>query len=52
VGEPGGGNYKPYDCIFTQLLPTLKANKFTQDEIDQLFKVNPREAFAIQVRKI
>ena len=52
VGEPKGGTYQPYDCIFNQLIPSLKENKFTQGEIDQIFKVNPVEAFKISIRKV
>jgi predicted metal-dependent phosphotriesterase family hydrolase len=52
VGEPKGGTYKPYDCVFNQFIPALKENKFTQPEIDQIFKANPVEAFKIGIRKI
>ncbi|HZY82231.1 MAG TPA: phosphotriesterase [Cyclobacteriaceae bacterium] len=51
IGEPGGGNYRPYTCIATQFIPKLKENGFTQKEIDQLFKVNPQKAFAIKIKK-
>lgn len=52
VGEPSGGNYKPYTCIANQFIPKLKDNGFTTGELDQIFKINPSKAFAIQVRKL
>nr|WP_294945174.1 hypothetical protein [uncultured Mucilaginibacter sp.] len=52
VGEPNGGNYKDYNTIFTQFIPELKQNGFTQQEIDRIFIVNPAKAFTIRVRKL
>jgi predicted metal-dependent phosphotriesterase family hydrolase len=52
VGEPHGGIFNNYDTLFTQFIPALKQNGFTQDEIDTLFIVNPAKAFTIQVRKL
>ena len=52
VGEPKGGNFKPYTCILTQFIPLLRENGFTTDEIDVIFKKNPARAFAIKVRKM
>lgn len=52
VGEPKGGNYKNYNCIFEQFIPALKQNGFTQQEINTLFVTNPVKAFTIKVRKL
>ena len=52
VGDPKGGNFKPYTCVITQFIPLLHENGFTQNEIDLIFKKNPAKAFAIKVRKI
>jgi len=52
VGEPNGGNYKDYNCIFTQFIPAMKANGFSAAEIDKIFITNPAKAFAIRVRKL
>jgi phosphotriesterase-related protein len=52
VGELHGGIFNNYDTIFTQLIPALKQNGFTQEEIDTLFVVNPARAFTISVRKL
>ena len=50
-GKPDGGNFRGYTTIFNKLIPALKENGFTDKDIDQLLIVNPREAFAIRVRK-
>ena len=52
VGDPKGGNFKPYTCLITQFIPLLKQNGFTRDELDLIFKENPVKAFAIKVRKL
>lgn len=52
--EPGkglGGNFRPYTTLFEKLLPALDVNGFTEDEIFQLVRDNPREAFVIKVRQ-
>jgi phosphotriesterase-related protein len=49
VGEPGGGTFRSYETLFTELLPALDAAGFTEAEIDQLIAVNPAEAFAVRV---
>lgn len=50
VGEPGGGSFRPFDTLFTQFVPALKAAGFPEAEVEQLLVRNPREAFAIRVR--
>jgi len=50
AGEPGGGNYKDYNAVFTHLIPEMKKNGFTAAEIDGLFIANPANAFAVKVR--
>ena len=50
--EPGGGEFRPFTTLFTKLIPLLKANGFTQEEIDKLLIANPMEAFAIRVRPL
>ena len=51
-GKPDGGNFRGYTTIFNKLIPALKENGFTDKDIDQLLVENPREAFAIRVRKL
>ena len=44
VGEPGGGRFRPFDTLFTALIPGLKAAGFTDAETRQLLVENPRRA--------
>ncbi len=44
VGEPGGGQFRPYDTLFTEFVPALKASGFGDLEIRQLLVDNPRRA--------
>jgi phosphotriesterase-related protein len=50
IGEPGGGEFRPYDTLFTDFLPALQAAGFTDEEIHQLTVVNPALAFTVRVR--
>ena len=38
-----------YTAIFQKLLPALRDNGFSQEEIDQLLIENPAEAYSIEV---
>jgi phosphotriesterase-related protein len=46
VGEPGGGQFRPYDTLFTAFIPALKASGFGDAEIRQLLVENPRRALS------
>lgn len=48
--KPGGGEFRPYDLLFTHFLPLLRENGFSDAEIDGLTVRNPAEAFAVRVR--
>lgn len=50
VGQENGGNYRGYTDIFEYLIPALKENEFTQDDIDQLLVKNPKRAYGVKVR--
>ncbi len=52
VGEPGGGKFRPYDTIFTEFIPALRARGISEGEIDQVFVKNPATAFAVRVRTL
>ena len=52
VGEPDGGKFRPYDTVFTDFIPALKARGFSEAEIDQIFVKNPASAFAVRVRTL
>lgn len=49
VGEPGGGRFRPFDTLFTALMPGLRAVGFSEPEIRQLLVENPRRALARRV---
>jgi phosphotriesterase-related protein len=44
VGEPGGGQFRPYDTLFTTLIAALKAAGFADAEVQQLIVAHPRQA--------
>ncbi len=52
VGQLNGGTFKPFTPIFTHLIPVLKKNGFTEQEIDQLLVTHSRNAFTIHQRTI
>ncbi len=52
VGEPNGGTFNSYQYIFTDFIPALKKNGFTQAAIDKIFITNPAKALTIKVRKM
>ena len=47
VGERGGGQFRPYDTLFTAFIPALKGAGFTETEVRQLIVGNPRRALAV-----
>ena len=51
AGQPGAGEFKPYDPLFTVLVPALRGAGFDEDAIATLLVRNPARAFAIGVRK-
>jgi phosphotriesterase-related protein len=52
VGEPGGGAIRPYTDIFNYLLPEMKKNGFTDEEIKLIMEKNPQKAYSVKIRKI
>lgn len=50
--KPNGGSIRGYTLIFEQLLPRLREVGLTEDEIDQLLRVNPARALTIAVRPL
>ncbi len=44
VGEPGGGEFRPYTTLFTRVVPALEAAGVTKGEIRQMLVDNPRRA--------
>lgn len=50
--EDDGGDFREYTDIFEYLLPALRENGFTEDDLEQLLVRNPREAYGIRTRTI
>ncbi|MBN1820392.1 MAG: phosphotriesterase [Prolixibacteraceae bacterium] len=50
--KPGGGEIRGYMDIENFLIPALKENGFSQEDIDLLFIKNPAEAFTVKIRSI
>jgi predicted metal-dependent phosphotriesterase family hydrolase len=46
VGEAGGGQFRPYDTLFTTFVPALRSAGFTDGDIRQLLVTNPRLALS------
>ena len=51
-GEENGGKFRAYTSLFNHLLPLLKEEGFSEDDIHQLLVRNPQRAFAINIRKL
>jgi phosphotriesterase-related protein len=47
VGEPGGGEFRSYEFLFTDFLPALRKAGLSAKEIDTLAAGNPAHALAI-----
>jgi len=47
VGEPGGGDFRPYDFLFVQFLPLLRRAGVSTKEIDTLMIHNPRAVLTV-----
>jgi phosphotriesterase-related protein len=47
VGEPDGGKFRPFDTVFTALMPALRSLRFSREDIDTLLVRNPARAFSI-----
>ena len=43
-------NLKKYDAVITHLVPVLKDNGFSEEEINQILVINPQNAFKVGVR--
>lgn len=52
VGEPAGGNFRPYDPLFTEFLPLLRKAGLDERQIGTLLVRNPREALTLRKRTL
>lgn len=48
AGQPRGGEIKPFDPIFTSLIPAMRAQGFDEGQIQTLFVHNPARAFVVR----
>lgn len=46
VGEPAGGQFRPYDTLFTTFMPAVTAAGLTEGEVRELIVTHPRRALA------
>jgi len=44
VGEPGGGDFRPYTTLFARVVPALEQAGVTKNEIKQILIDNPQRA--------
>lgn len=51
AGVPDGGEFNPFDPVFTALIPALRADGFGEDEVQALFVRNPAQAFAFDLQR-
>lgn len=51
-GEENGGSYRGYTTLYDKLVPALKEDGFSDDDINQLLVKNPAEAFTVEVHKV
>ena len=49
VGEPAGGQFRPFDTLFTRFIPALTSAGFTKEEVGQLLVENPRRALTGEI---
>ena len=50
VGEPNGGNYRPYAFLFDSFVPALRAAGLAEADIQTLLVRNPAQAFRVERR--
>ncbi len=46
-----GGDFRPFTTLFDKLIPELKNNGFTKNDIKTILETNPQQAFAVKIRK-
>jgi phosphotriesterase-related protein len=46
-----GGEIRGFNTMFDKLIPALKEDGFTDDDIDTLFRINPSKAYTVKIRR-
>jgi phosphotriesterase-related protein len=49
VGEPGGGQFRPFETLFTQFVPAVKQAGLSEADVRRLLVANPARALARRV---
>ncbi len=49
-GEEGGGSFRPYTAVENLLIPKMREENFSEEEIHLLLVKNPQQAFGMRVR--
>ncbi len=52
VGEPGGGEFRSFDFLFTRFVPVLRKEGFAEKEIRLLLVDNPRRVLIPAIHRI
>lgn len=50
-GFPGGGEIRPFEAIFTTLIPAMLDNGLTENDVNRILVENPKEAFTIRPKR-
>lgn len=50
--KDNGGDFRGFSTLFLKLIPMMKQDGFTGEEIEQVFIKNPSQAFAVRIRKL
>jgi phosphotriesterase-related protein len=50
--KENGGEFRGYNTMFEKLIPAMKEKGFAGEEIEQVFLINPSNAYSIKVRKL
>jgi len=51
-GKTDGGDFRGFRTMFDKLIPSMKEEGFTGEEIEQVYVINPANAFSIRIRKL
>jgi phosphotriesterase-related protein len=49
-GQPGGGEFRGFDTLYTAFVPALERSGWTASDINQLLVANPAAAFTVRIR--
>jgi len=50
--KENGGDFRGFSTMFLKLIPMMKQEGFTGEEIEQVFITNPSAAYSVRIRKI